>query len=298
MRLGFVGLGNMGHYMAANLQRAGHDLTVHDLRPETAAELVDNGAIWADSPRSVASRAEAVFLSLPAPPDVELVVSGEGGLLDGLAAGSTVIDLSTNSPAMVRNLAHRAEATGIGFLDAPVSGGTRGARDATLAVMVGGDADLFARFEPVLQTIGSNVFNTGPVGTGNVAKLINNQLAFINMMAMNEALVMGAKAGIDVVLLRDIVRASSGDSYAWGGGAQAVLKDRLPARFTTTLACKDIGLAQELANETGVDAALGRLTHQLLVGYRDNGFAQEDILATIKAVEEQAGHQVRGLWHD
>jgi 3-hydroxyisobutyrate dehydrogenase-like beta-hydroxyacid dehydrogenase len=298
MRVGFVGLGNMGHFMAANLQKAGHELTVNDLRPETAAELVENGATWADSLRSTASGAEAVFLSLPGPPDVEAVVSGEGGILDAMAAGSTIVDLSTNSPSMVRKLAEVAGAKGVGFLDAPVSGGTRGARDATLAVMVGGDAALFARFEPVLKAIGPNVFNTGPVGTGNVAKLINNQLAFINMMAMNEALVMGAKAGIDLVMLRDIVRASSGDSFPWAGGAQAVLKDRLPARFTTTLACKDIGLAQELAEETGVDSVLGRQTQQLLLGYRDNGFAQEDVLATIKAVEEQAGQQVRGLWHD
>jgi 3-hydroxyisobutyrate dehydrogenase-like beta-hydroxyacid dehydrogenase len=226
------------------------------------------------------------------------VVSGEDGILDAMTAGSTIVDLSTNSPSMVRKLAELAAAKGVGFLDAPVSGGTRGARDATLAVMVGGDAALFARFEPVLKAIGPNVFNTGPVGTGNVAKLINNQLAFINMMAMNEALVMGAKAGIDLVMLRDIVRASSGDSFPWAGGAQAVLKDRLPPRFTTTLACKDIGLAQELADETGVDSVLGRQTQQLLLGYRDNGFAHEDVLATIKAVEEQAGHQVRGLWHD
>jgi 3-hydroxyisobutyrate dehydrogenase-like beta-hydroxyacid dehydrogenase len=243
MRVGFVGLGNMGHFMAANLQKAGHELTVNDLRPETAAELVDNGATWADSPRSTASGAEAVFLSLPGPPDVETVVSGEDGILDAMAAGSTIVDLSTNSPSMVRKLAELAEAKGVGFLDAPVSGGTRGARDATLAVMVGGDADLYARFEPVLKAIGPNVFNTGPVGTGNVAKLINNQLAFINMMAMNEALLMGGKAGIDLVMLRDIVRSSSGDSFPWAGGAQAVLKDRLPPRFTTTLACKDIGLA-------------------------------------------------------
>ena len=298
MRVGFVGLGNMGHFMAANLQTAGHDLRVNDLRPDSAAALIANGATWADTPRSTADGVEAVFLSLPAPPDVEAVVSGVDGLLDGMAAGSTIVDLSTNSPAVVRKLAALAEAKGVGFLDAPVSGGTRGAREATLAVMVGGDGDLFSRFEPVLQAIGSNVFNTGPVGTGNVAKLINNQLAFINMMAMNEALLIGAKAGIDLVMLRDIVRASSGDSFPWGGGAQAVLKDRLPPRFTTTLACKDIGLAQELADETGVDSVLGRATHELLVGYRDHGFGDEDILATIKAVEEQAGHQVRGLWHD
>lgn len=298
MKIAFVGLGNMGKYMAANLLKAGHEMTVNDLRPEAAAELIENGANWADSPRSAAQGAEAVFLSLPAPPDVELVVTADDGVLAGLTAGATIIDLSTNSPSMVRKLGAVAAEKGVGFLDAPVSGGTRGAREATLAVMVGGDAELYARFEPVLKAIGPNVFHTGDLGTGNVAKLINNQLAFINMMAMNEALLMGAKAGIDLVLLRNIVRASSGDSFAWIGGVQAVLKDKLPPRFTTTLACKDIGLAQQLAEETGVDSPVGRVTYELLQRYRDNGFAQEDILATIKAVEEQAGHVVRGTWHD
>lgn len=298
MKIAFVGLGNMGKYMAANLLKAGHEMTVNDLRPEAAAELIENGANWADSPRGAAEGAEAVFLSLPAPPDVEQVVTAADGVLAGLSAGATIIDLSTNSPSMVRKLSDIAAAKGVGFLDAPVSGGTRGAREATLAVMVGGDAELYARFEPVLKAIGPNVFHTGDIGTGNVAKLINNQLAFINMMAMNEALLMGAKAGIDLVLLRNIVRASSGDSFAWIGGVQAVLKDKLPPRFTTTLACKDIGLAQQLADETGVDSPVGRVTYELLQRYRDNGFAQEDILATIKAVEEQAGHVVRGTWHD
>jgi len=298
MKLAFVGLGNMGQYMAANLLKAGHEMTVTDLRPEAAAQLVEDGANWADSVRSACAGADAVFMSLPTPPDVELVVTGADGVLAGLPAGATIIDLSTNSPSMVRKLGALAAEKGIGFLDAPVSGGTRGAREATLAVMVGGDAELYARFEPVLKAIGPNVFHTGDLGTGNVAKLINNQLAFINMMAMNEALMIGAKAGMDLVLLRDIVRASSGDSFAWIGGAIAVLKDKLPPRFTTTLACKDIGLAQELADETGVDASLGRLTYEMLKGYRDNGFAGEDILATIKAVEEKSGHVVRGTWHD
>jgi len=298
MKIAFVGLGNMGQYMSANLLKAGHEMTVNDLRPEAAAQLIEDGANWADSAKGAAEGAEAVFLSLPAPPDVEKVVTAADGVLAGLQAGATIIDLSTNSPSMVRKLGEIAAAKGVGFLDAPVSGGTRGAREATLAVMVGGDADLYARYEPVLKAIGPNVFHTGGLGTGNVAKLINNQLAFINMMAMNEALMIGAKAGMDLVLLRDIVRASSGDSFAWIGGAIAVLKDKLPPRFTTTLACKDIGLAQELADETGVDAQLGRITYEMLKDYRDNGFAQEDILATIKAVEERSGHVVRGTWHD
>jgi 3-hydroxyisobutyrate dehydrogenase len=298
MELAFIGLGNMGHHMAANVLAAGHRLTVHDLRVDAGRELVAAGAVWADSPQAAAETAEAVLLSLPAPRDVEEVVTGADGVLAGLDAGDAIIDLSTNAPSTVRALAQLAAGRGVGFLDAPVSGGTRGAREGTLAVMVGGDHAVFERFHSVFTAIGANVFHTGDVGTGNVAKLINNQLAFVSMMAMNEALLIAVKAGIDPVLLREIVQASSGQSFAWTNGALAVLRDRLPPRFTTTLACKDIGLAQELAQQTGVEAPLGRLTRQLLEGYRAEGFADEDVLATIRAVERQAGATVRGTWHD
>ena len=298
MKLAFVGLGNMGRYMATNLAKAGHELTVNDLRREAADPVLEAGATWADSPMAAARGAEAVFLSLPGPKDVEEVVTGANGVLAGMSEGSTVIDLSTNSPSMVRKLCGVAAERKIGFLDSPVSGGTRGAREATLAVMVGGDAELYARFEPALKAIGPNVFHTGEIGTGNVAKLINNQLAFVNILAMEEALLMGAKAGIDLVLLRQIVQASSGDSFAWKGGAIAVLKDRLPPRFTTTLACKDIGLAQDLAQETEVPTPFGHLAQELLEGYKANGYAQEDVIATIRAAEEKANIVIRGTWHD
>jgi 3-hydroxyisobutyrate dehydrogenase len=298
MDLAFIGLGNMGHHMATNVLRAGHRLTVHDLRAEAAQDLIAAGAAWADSPRTAAAAAEAVLLSLPGPRDVEEVVAGPDGVLEALREGDAIIDLSTNAPSTVRSLADRAAKQGVGFLDAPVSGGTRGAREATLAVMVGGDPALFERFHDVFSAIGANVFHTGAVGTGNVAKLINNQLAFVSMMAMNEALAIGVKAGIDPVLLRRIVQASSGNSFAWDAGAAAVLKDRLPPRFTVTLACKDIGLAQQLAQENDVDTPMGRVAHDLLERYRAEGFAQEDILATIKAVEERSRAHVRGTWHD
>jgi 3-hydroxyisobutyrate dehydrogenase len=298
MKLGFVGVGNMGHPMAANLIMAGHQVRVNDLRREAADDLVEAGAQWVDTPKAAAEGADATFMSLPKPPDVEGVVLGAGGVLAGSAKGSTIIDLSTNSPRVVRELCAKAAEQGVGFLDAPVSGGVRGARDATLAVMVGGEAELYERFKPVLDAIGANVFHTGSIGNGNVAKLINNQLAFISMMGLTEALVLGAKAGLDPVLMRDIIRAGSGSSFVWDGGARAILRDRLAPSFTTTLASKDIGLAQELAAELGVPVPMGKVAHDLIVGYRDNGYAEEDVLATVKSVEEQAGFQVRGLWHD
>jgi 3-hydroxyisobutyrate dehydrogenase-like beta-hydroxyacid dehydrogenase len=298
MKLGFIGVGNMGNPMATNLIKAGHQLTVHDLHQESAANLLEAGATWADTPAGAATGQDATFLSLPAPPDVKDVVLGAGGVLAATAAGGTIVDLSTNSPLLVRELSAAAAEKGVGFLDAPVSGGVRGARDGTLAVMVGGDAELFERFRPAFDAIGGNVFNVGPVGAGNVAKLVNNQCAFIHMMALTEALVLGAKAGIDPVVLRDVVQTSSGGAFVWNGGAKAILKDRLAPSFNLNLATKDIGLAQDLANEIGAPAPMGKAAQDLLVGYRDNGYALEDVLATVKAIEEQAGQQVRGTWHD
>lgn len=298
MRLGFVGVGNMGGPMAANLLRAGHEMKVTDLRREAAAELIANGASWVDSAAEAAAGSEVTFLSLPKPPDVEKVVLGDAGVLAGAASGSTIIDLSTNSPTVVKALGATAAGKGVGFLDGPVSGGVRGARNATLAVMVGGDPDLFQHFKPVLDAIGTNVFHTGPLGTGNVAKLINNMLAFIGMMGSTEAIVLGSKAGLDPNVLRKIVMAGSGQSFAWESGTRAILRDRLQPTFSTSLASKDIGLAVTLADEMGVPVTMGRAAQARIDGYREHGYADEDVLATVKAIEELAGHQVRGLWQD
>jgi 2-hydroxymethylglutarate dehydrogenase len=299
MRLGFVGVGNMGGPMAANLVAAGHDLVVFDTRREVADELIVAGAVWADSPRAVAEAGvDAVLLSLPTPPIVEAVVTGPDGVLAGCTAGQTVIDLSTNAPAVVQQLAAVCAQQGVGFLDAPVSGGVRGARDGTLAVMVGGDAAQFDRFRPAFEAIGARVFHLGGVGAGNVAKLINNQLAFVGMMGTIEAIVLGGKAGLDPVVLRDLVSSSSGASSAWDNATRVILKDRLRPTFTVELAAKDIGLAQQLAAEQGVETPMGAAANAVIRGFLESGYADEDLIATVKAVEERSGFVVRGTWHD
>jgi 3-hydroxyisobutyrate dehydrogenase len=298
MRLGFIGLGNMGNPMAVNLLKAGHSLRVHDLRREAAANLEEAGAAWQPSPKEAATGVEAVFLSLPMPADVEQVVLGENGVLAGMGRGGTIIDMSTNSPTTVRNLAERARAKGVAFLDAPVSGGVRGARNATLAIMVGGDKAVYDRYEPVLKAMGANVFYAGAVGAGNVVKLVNNMLAFINMMGAAEAIVLGTKAGVDPNVLWQAVRASSGGSFTWESGTRAILRDRLAPTFTVDLARKDIGLATRLAQELGVPLTMGRVTEELINHYHANGYAREDVLATIKMLEQQAGITVRGTWKE
>lgn len=298
MKLGFIGVGNMGNPMANNLLKAGHTLQVHDVRPEAAANLLQDGAVWTESPEAAAYEAEAVYLSLPMPAHVEQVVLDADGVLAGMTEGKTIVDMSTNSPSVVQSLAEKCEAQDVHFLDAPVSGGVRGARKGTLAIMVGGRREVYESCEATLKSMGSNVFHVGAVGTGNVAKLVNNMLAFVHMMGGAEALILGAKAGVDPNVLWKIVKASSGNSFVWESGTRAILRDRLAPTFTTDLACKDIGLAAQLADELDVPLTMAASAQALLKGYQAGGFAQEDVLASIKALEQRTGTTVRGTWDD
>ncbi len=298
MRLGFIGLGNMGGPMAGHVIAAGHDVGLYDLRSELIDPLDEAGGRRADSAAEAADGAEAVLLSLPRPSDVEEVVADDGGLLDVLDPGSAILDLTTSSPTVSRELAQLAGERDIAFLDAPISGGVYGARKGTLAVMVGGPEDVFATYEPVLASFAAKVVRCGDVGAGNVVKLVNNMLAFINMMGVTEGLLLGAKAGVDPAVLQDVVKASSGASFVWDSGTRAILRDRLGPSFTTALATKDLGLAVGLADEFNVPVPMGSHAQSLIEGYRDNGFADEDVLATVRALEEQADFQVRGLGGD
>jgi 3-hydroxyisobutyrate dehydrogenase len=298
MQVGFVGLGNMGNNMAMNLVKAGHSVQVTDLRREAASNLEEAGARWVESPQAAAQGSAFTFLSLPKPKDVELVVLADNGVLAGSESGSVIVDMSTNAPTTVKDLAEKTQAKGIAFLDAPVSGGVRGARNGSLAIMVGGDKDVYDSCEPLLKVMGENVFYVGDIGAGNVAKLINNMLAFIHMMGAAEALTLGAKAGVDLNVLWEIVKASSGGSFVWNAGTRAILRDRLAPTFTVDLASKDIGLATELGDELGVPLQMGKMAQSLIENYQKTGYAQEDILATIKELEKQTGATVRGTWRD
>ena len=177
MKLGFIGTGNMGNPMAANLIKAGHQLTVHDLRREAATNLLEMGADWADSPREAVPGSEVVFTSLPVPRDVEAVVLGENGILGGASSGQVFFDLSTNSPTMVRRLSEECAARGVTLLDSPVSGGTYGAAEGTLAVMVGGDKTVFEKYKSLLDGIGTHVVYCGAIGNGSVCKICNNLMS-------------------------------------------------------------------------------------------------------------------------
>ena len=294
MRLGFIGTGNMGNPMAANLIRAGHQLTVHDLRREAATNLLEMGAEWADSPKDAVPGNEVVFTSLPVPRDVEVVLLGEGGILEGAGEGSIYVDLSTNSPTVIRRLHEVCAAKGISVLDAPVSGGTYGAAAGTLAVMVGGDEQVFNQVKPALDAIGSHVVYCGDIGSGSVCKICNNLLSMGIGVLLSEALTMGVKAGVDLAVLADAIANSSGSCRRLTEKFPRFLfQGNFEPGFATALAAKDVRLATDLGREYGIPMDLANLVDQRHVEAMFRGWGAEDSDAVARIQEEKAGVQLR-----
>jgi len=296
MKVGFVGLGNMGNPMASNLIKAGHQLTVHDLRREAATNLLEMGANWVDAPKDVVPGNEVVFTSLPVPRDVEAVVLGENGIMEGAAQGTVYMDLSTNSPTAIRRIHDVCAERGVTVLDAPVSGGVYGAAAATLAVMVGGDQAVYDRMKPTLDAIGSHVVYCGPIGNGMVCKICNNLLSMGIGVLMTEALTLGVKAGVDLATLADVIANSSGGNRRLTEKFPRYLfKGNFEPGFATALAAKDVRLATDLGREYGIPMELSNLVDQRHVEAMFRGWGPEDSDAVSKIQEEKAGVQLRLL---
>ena len=288
MRVGFIGLGAMGNPMAANLHKAGYELTVHDICREHGRNLEDSGATWATSPAETAARSDVVLLSLPGPVQVESVVLGENGVFAGLAAGGVCIDTSTNAPPVMRRIAETGASRGIQVLDAPISGGIWGARDATLTVFVGGEQATFEKYRTLLQCFGKTVVHMGPAGSGNVTKLVNNLMMYINFIGACEGMAMGVKAGLDPRTLLTVVKPSMGHSTFLERSMKLSL-DGEPLHFVTDGAVKDMRLGVELGRELGVPLAAGPLVETLITRFRDAGNGQEDTLEYIRDYMRRSG---------
>jgi len=294
MKIGFIGTGNMGNPMATNLIRAGHQLTVHDLRRQATTNLVELGATWADTPRDAVSGNELVFTSLPVPRDVEAVVQGEKGILEGANRGLIYADLSTNSPTVVRRLHQVCAQRGVTMVDAPVSGGVYGAAAGTLAVMVGGDERVFRRIKPALDAIGRHVVYCGPIGNGSVCKICNNLLSMGTGVLLAEALTLGVKAGVDLAVLADVIANSSGSCRRLTEKHPRFLfKGNFEPGFATALAAKDVRLATDLGREYGIPMELSNLIDQRHVEAMHRGWGAEDSDAVARIQEEKAGVQLR-----
>lgn len=293
--IGWIGLGNMGRNMAANLIAAGYPVTVNDLRAGAAAELVAQGASWADSPAAVARASRVTLAALPGPAEVEAVILGPGGVLEGASAGDLMVDTSTSTPSSIRRIAEAASARDVGILDAPVSGGVRGARKGTLTIMVGGDRDAFTTIEPILRVLGSNVFHMGELGAGYVSKLVNNFMGMSNAIASMEAMVMGTRAGVDPSKLLEVVDLGTGMSHMTRTLYPfLIFPGRFePVRFSMDLAVKDFRLALNLADELGLTARVGQAVHAALASAAASGLADADMSAYITLLEDEVGVKVR-----
>ena len=293
MNIGFIGLGNMGGGMAANVLRAGYDLTVHDLRREAATPLLESGASWADTPAELAAGCDIVLTSLPGPREVEAITLGEGGILEGSTSGSVYVDLSTSSPTLIRSIAEDFAEKGVSVLDAPVSGGPVGARTGRLAVMVGGDREVYDRVKPTLDAIGDKVSYIGPIGSGSIAKLMHNCIGYGLQTIVAECLTLGVKAGVDPEPLFEAISNGSvgrGSSFANTYPNTFLAGNFDPPSFALQLAHKDVSLALELGREYGVPMSVGNIAHQELTAALNRGWGDMDSRVAMKLQEERAGN--------
>jgi 3-hydroxyisobutyrate dehydrogenase-like beta-hydroxyacid dehydrogenase len=295
MRIGFIGVGNIGNPMAGQLFKAGHALVIHDKRIEAAASLLAAGATWADSPRAVARQCEVVATCLPGPVEMEQVALGADGILAGASPGTLYIDHTTNAPGLVRRVHALFQAGGVEMLDAPVSGGMEGAQTRDLLVMVGGAQAAFARAKPLLEALAKRVMHTGEIGCGCICKLMHNCAVFTLDQVMAECWTTGVKAGVAPEILVEVFTQAA-------LGHMTNLKVRLPdtylrgdfmARFALQLARKDVGLATALAREYNVPMRLATLCEQDLMQAMERGWAAYDASIVLTLQEERARTQVR-----
>ncbi len=291
MKIGFIGLGTMGAFMAANLQKSQYKLVVTDMRKEAAKGHLENGAEWADSPKAIAEQCDVVFTSLPGPPEVESVVFGENGILAGAHKGMAYFDLSTNSQALMRRVnAALAEKGAFGF-DAPVSGGPKGAQSGKLAIWVGGDKGVFDQHKKVLDAIGDQAAYIGPIGSATVAKLVHNMAGYAIQTAMAEVMTMGVKAGMDPVDLWAAIRQGAlGRRRTFDRIADQFLPGKYdPPAFALKLAHKDVTLAVQMGRELGVPMRFCNLTLEEMNEARNRGWDHRDSRVPMLLQAERAG---------
>jgi 3-hydroxyisobutyrate dehydrogenase len=285
----------MGASIAMNAIRGGHSLVVHDVVREAAAQHLEAGADWAASPGEVAARSEVLLTSLPGPPEVEAVALGPGGIAEGAREGLVWLDLSTNSPTLMRRLHAELAPRGVAVLDAPVSGGPDGARSGKLAIWAGGDEAAWERALPVIRAVSDQPRYVGAIGAGSVVKLVHNLSGYMLQTALAECFTMGVKAGVPAEALWEAVRQGAvGRRRTFDTMARQFLPGRFdPPDFALRLAHKDVSLALEVGREFGVPMRLGQLTQAELTEALNRGWDGRDSRVAMTLQEERAGAEVR-----
>jgi 2-hydroxy-3-oxopropionate reductase len=291
--VGFVGLGIMGACMAGNLLEAGHELVVHNRTRTKAERLAQRGARAADSPREVAEGSDVIITMLPGPPQVEEVVAGDGGLLEGAREGSLIIDMSTSSPILAQELARAARNKAVGMLDAPVSGGDVGARDGTLSIMVGGEENDFERARPLFRVMGETVVHVGGVGAGQVVKACNQIVVALVIEAIAEALVLGSKAGVDPDRVVEVLSGGLAPNKVLEVKGEKFLSHEFAPGGKVEYHRKDLGIALEAGKEYEVTLPVAAFVDQMFGVLEAKGRGGWDHSALLTLLEERSGDGTR-----
>jgi 2-hydroxy-3-oxopropionate reductase len=288
--VGFIGLGIMGKPMAENLIEAGYDLVAYNRTREKAEEL--DGATVADTPREVAEQSNIIITMLPDSPQVEEVLVGEDGVLEGVEDGDLIVDMSTISPIVTEELSEKAKEQGASMLDAPVSGGDVGAIEGTLSIMVGGSEEDFERALPLFEVMGETVTHVGPVGTGQVVKAANQIVVALTIEAVSEALVLGSKGGVAPDKILDVLGGGLAGNKVMEVKREKMLEHSFDPGFRVELHHKDLGIALAAGRKYGVTLPVTAIVDQMLETLKMRGRGDQDHSALLTLIEESSGHEI------
>ena len=292
-RLFFIGVGNMGNPMAANLLKAGYPLTVHDISPEKAQNLISLGAVWAESIAAGCANADVVMASLPGPPQVREVMLGEHGVLANAKPGACIIDTSTSAVELVQELVALAHSKGLGFLEAPVTNAVDMAALGRLSIFVGGEQALFEQHKALFEVIGEKIFHVGAPGNGATIKLLTNLLWFVSAAAIGEGLMLGAKAGIPLHTVWEAIKSSAGNSWVAEHDVPSIFAGHYDPSFSLALCCKDLGLINQIAKNQGYELPMGSKAQALFQEAMQTYGPDAAELHVVKLLEERVGHLLR-----
>jgi 3-hydroxyisobutyrate dehydrogenase len=292
LKVGFIGLGNVGGKLAGSLLRNGVDLTVRDLDAEVAQAFLDGGAKWADSPREMAQNVDVVITCLPSPAASAAVMEAEDGILAGLAPGKIWAEMSTTDKDEVLRLGEKVRATGAEPVDCPVSGGCHRAATGNIAIFAGCERATFETMLPLLTTMGRRILHTGELGSASVLKVVTNYLATANLLSLCEALVTAKVAGMDLNTTYEAIRISSGNSFVHETESQVILNGSRDISFTMDLVCKDIGLFHDVAKRAGLELELAPVMEQIFEEGQARFGPRELSPNIIKRLEERAGVEI------
>ena len=289
MKIAFIGMGTMGVPMAINLLKAGHNVTVHNRTREKEESVAALGAKRALSPQEAAVDAEVIITCVSDSPDVEQVILGEAGIIHSAQPGTVVIDMSTISPTVTRHIWGKLAEKGVKMLDAPVSGGSEGAQQGTLSIMVGGDDADVEKVKPVLQAMGKTITHVGEIGAGQITKAINQVIVAGTYWAVAEGISLGIKAGMDMEKVVQAVGGGAAGSWGLTNRSGNMINNAYPLGFRVRLHHKDLKIALEAARELGVTLPMAAYVEQIETGLIARGYGDEDVSAIARSVREQSG---------